>query len=1065
LTFNGFISYSHAADGRLAPAIQRGLHRLAKPWHRRRALWIFRDQTGLAVTPGLWSSIQTALDGSDYFVLLASPEAARSRWVNREIEHWVATKSADRILPVVTDGEWRWDPVRRDFAEGSTAVPAALRGVFVEEPLFLDLRWARDDLHLSLRHSRFRDAIAQLAAPMHGVSKDDLEGEDVRQHRRARRLRLTAVATLVALALVASLTSVLAVRYAERANTKTAEALRQQHLARDERGNADRSAQEARRQEQLARQQQALAKDAADEARRQAQVALEQKALAERSSAEAQRQQENARQQHGIADRAADEARRQQGLSDRAAAEARRQEQVARQQEQLAGTAAAEARRQQGIAEQQQRIAIGRRLINQAKASINDDPKTALQLALAAQKVQLDPEARRELTGLVTTTRYAGALSGVTAVAFGADGALAVKGEHGGVSLWNVANRANPVQLAPLIPDGSSVRQIAVSPDGRTLAAVGPDGAELWDVAHPTRPARIGVLSANAESVTFSPDGRTVATRDSGSTPMVSLWDIANRSEPAHLCTIASTPSAAMAFSPNGRLLVQGKGGQVWDVTNRTDPTEITMLDEGRHIASLAFGGSGSMLAAGNENGTVDLWDLRDPADPRQTGTVAGITDRTGSAGKPYSVQSIVFSSDGLVLASGDAQGTVTLSYVADPHVPFRLDIMPGHGGVQSMAFSADGRTLVAVGNTTATLWSVGGHAAPEPLGRVTDAHGRASGTQFRSNGSLLATAGEDGGAAFWDVTHLADPVQRATMPTKAAGWVAFSPDGRTAAVADFDATVTLWDVADPTRAAPLGKFHQSVIAWSPMVFTADGRTLAVRADGGVVLWDLTNRANPVPLARLDKAGAPPEAVAFSPDGQTVAIGGDDRKVTLWGLTDRTQPGWLAELSGFGAEVMSVVFSPDGHTLATGSGDNTAMLWDVRNRPQPHLLARLTVPGSGVNALAFSPDGGILVSGQLRPVTTTMWDVGDRTKPIRLAMLNSTGDAPEPVTSPDGRTLAVVVSNPNESSTVTLWDYAELNHLRADPASYACVITGRGLTSDEWARYLPEFPYQPTCPA
>ena len=62
MSFNGFISYSHAADGKLAPAVQRGLHRLAKPWHRRRALWIFRDQTGLSVTPGLWSSIQKALD-------------------------------------------------------------------------------------------------------------------------------------------------------------------------------------------------------------------------------------------------------------------------------------------------------------------------------------------------------------------------------------------------------------------------------------------------------------------------------------------------------------------------------------------------------------------------------------------------------------------------------------------------------------------------------------------------------------------------------------------------------------------------------------------------------------------------------------------------------------------------------------------------------------------------------------------------------------------------------------------------------------------------------------------
>ena len=135
MTFDGFLSYSHAADGRLAPAVQRGLHRLAKPWHRRRALWIFRDQTGLSVTPSLWSSIQTAMDGSEYFVLLASVEAAQSPWVNREIEHWIATKPADRILPVVTDGEWIWDEAAGDFAGDSTAVPAALRGVFGEEQI------------------------------------------------------------------------------------------------------------------------------------------------------------------------------------------------------------------------------------------------------------------------------------------------------------------------------------------------------------------------------------------------------------------------------------------------------------------------------------------------------------------------------------------------------------------------------------------------------------------------------------------------------------------------------------------------------------------------------------------------------------------------------------------------------------------------------------------------------------------------------------------------------------------------------------------------------------------
>ena len=105
---------------------------------------MFRDQSDLALTPGLWSTISTALDGSRYFILLACPESAASIWVNREVAHWCDTKGTEHLLVVVTGGELVWDPDAGDFSEGSTAVPAALRGRFAEEPLYLDLRWARD---------------------------------------------------------------------------------------------------------------------------------------------------------------------------------------------------------------------------------------------------------------------------------------------------------------------------------------------------------------------------------------------------------------------------------------------------------------------------------------------------------------------------------------------------------------------------------------------------------------------------------------------------------------------------------------------------------------------------------------------------------------------------------------------------------------------------------------------------------------------------------------------------------------------------------------------------------
>ena len=49
--YDAFISYSHAADARLAEALERGLERLARPWNRVRAMSVFRDETDLTLNP------------------------------------------------------------------------------------------------------------------------------------------------------------------------------------------------------------------------------------------------------------------------------------------------------------------------------------------------------------------------------------------------------------------------------------------------------------------------------------------------------------------------------------------------------------------------------------------------------------------------------------------------------------------------------------------------------------------------------------------------------------------------------------------------------------------------------------------------------------------------------------------------------------------------------------------------------------------------------------------------------------------------------------------------------
>lgn len=50
---DAFLSDSHSADGRLAPALEAALEKLARPLFRLRAIDVFRDQTSLAANPGL----------------------------------------------------------------------------------------------------------------------------------------------------------------------------------------------------------------------------------------------------------------------------------------------------------------------------------------------------------------------------------------------------------------------------------------------------------------------------------------------------------------------------------------------------------------------------------------------------------------------------------------------------------------------------------------------------------------------------------------------------------------------------------------------------------------------------------------------------------------------------------------------------------------------------------------------------------------------------------------------------------------------------------------------------
>ena len=238
-SYDAFVSYSHAADGRLAPALQAGLQSLAKAWYRRRALRVFRDKSSLSASPELWPAIEGALSQAGYFVLVASPEAAASRWVDQEVRWWREHRSHETVLIALTDGELRWDDDRGDF-DAAAPIPPALRGWFPREPLWVDLRWARGEQDVSMRNPRFRDCVGELAAPLHGLPKDELIGEDITQHRRTLRLVRGAVALLALLLAVAVVGGIVALVQRNNARNQSELAVAGQVAATSVANQADR---------------------------------------------------------------------------------------------------------------------------------------------------------------------------------------------------------------------------------------------------------------------------------------------------------------------------------------------------------------------------------------------------------------------------------------------------------------------------------------------------------------------------------------------------------------------------------------------------------------------------------------------------------------------------------------------------------------------------------------------------------------------------------------------------------------------------------------------------------
>ena len=395
------------------------------------------------------------------------------------------------------------------------------------------------------------------------------------------------------------------------------------------------------------------------------------------------------------------------------------------------------------------------------------------------------------------------------------------------------------------------------------------------------------------------------------------LWNVVNPARPVR-ASVPLTGAAnwvdAIAFSPDGKVLVAGSRDDIAVAWNLATGAVIFRLPHPAPVTSLAWDGTRALIT-GAVDGTVRLWAVPPP-----------VLD----AGSP--VNSVSFSPDGQTLAVGAAGlalwDAATRSRIGTAAVPGTF--------VKAVAFCPHSALLAAgYGNGSVQLWRTAGQGAPVPLGPPSraSATGLVEFVAFRRDGKVLATADADGTVRLWHVGAAASLRPLAAIPDSATDVLSavFNPNGRVLAADSADGTVRLWNVANLLRPVPLARLTSARSYVRSVAFSPGGRLLAVgSADGTVRLWDIADPARPVPVRGPPTGpGGSVRSLAFSSDGRTLAAGVTDGTVWLWRISGNSIPVQRADLTGPAGHVYSVVFGPGGRVLAAASADGTVRLWDT----------------------------------------------------------------------------------------------------------------------------------------
>ena len=611
------------------------------------------------------------------------------------------------------------------------------------------------------------------------------------------------------------------------------------------------------------------------------------------------------------------------------------------------------------------------------------------------------------------------ALSNVLSVVFSPDGQfLAIGDTNDHIYLWKITEN-RPILHQIITSHNHWVRTLAFSPDSKIIASSGEDGRVYL------RQVETGRLIATFEghidkvrSLTFSPDGKFLASSSDDRT--VRIWNL-NRHQLLSVLNHHTDKVRSVVFHPQGNTLISASQDNticLWIMSPHGVELskKFDLSRECKHflLRAIAISPDGKMLATGNDDGVVRLWDLKTSKFSKEFPSHNGW------------IRSLAFSPNGKWLASASEDETIRICDVTTSNC---LHILKGHNGriwsiafhpfrswlvagddalkvklwhtqtgeclgafqgysqeTRPLVFSPDSQTL-AVGNNQATV-----NLKDSTTGRIQVSiptnNGNIWSLAYSPDGNTLIGASDHKTVEVWEILTPSNPSKSLRGHGSWVRTVAFSADGDFFASASDDKTIKLWD-AHTLKCLKTFTFEDDYghTDWVRSVCfhpTSEKFLLASASDDGTIkLWNIkthklintlneerNNEQKLIKILNKERNNEQIRAIAISPQGNLLASSSNNNTITIWNLATYQRITTLREHRNW---VSSVAFSPDGKWLASASYDTTIRLWELDSGCyECHQI--LQGHGKAVVSIAFHPTQEILVSSS-KDGSIKHWDL------------------------------------------------------------------------------------------